>query len=67
MTVAAQVQHLGATLKSSHKIRKNIGEEFENKSHNSEADALYSECDSNDLNASFEKGKGDTEGARSSD
>jgi hypothetical protein len=38
----------------------------ENKSRNSEADALYSEHDSNDLNASFEKGKGDAEGAESS-
>lgn len=27
---------------------------------------MYSEADSEDLNASFEKGKGDTEGARSS-
>jgi hypothetical protein len=35
------------------------------KSVNSEADAMYSECDSEDLNASFEKGKGDTEGAMS--
>ena len=39
---------------------------MENKSHNTEADALYSEADSDDLNASFETGKGDTDGARSS-
>lgn len=40
--------------------------DLENKSHNTEADDLYSEADEDDLNASFDKGQGDTEGARSS-
>ena len=38
--------------------------DLDNKSVNSEADAMYSNADSQDLNASFEKGKvEDTEGA----
>jgi len=53
--------------KQDHSDSSTDGEFFENKSHNSEADALYSENDENDLNASFEKGKGDTEGGGSMD
>ncbi len=51
--------------KRDHSDSSTDGGGYENKSHNSEADALYSENDENDLNASFDKGKGDTEGASS--
>jgi hypothetical protein len=40
--------------------------DVEGKSHNSEADELYSEVEENDLDASFEKNKEDSEGAGSS-
>lgn len=40
--------------------------DIEGKSHNSEADELYSEVEENNLDASFEKNKEDSEGAGSS-
>ena len=40
--------------------------DIEGKSHNSEADELYSDVEENDLDASFEKNKEDSEGAGSS-
>jgi hypothetical protein len=51
--------------KRDHSDSSTDGGGYENKSHNSEADALYSENDENCINASFDKGKGDTEGASS--